>query len=104
MTINLPAPAIFAMYIALAKKQGVPLTRVRGTCQTDILKEYIAQNEYLPAGAVDAARARPHRVLRVRRTPAYPISISGYTSARPAPTRCRSSPSRSPTAAITPSA
>ena len=47
MTINLPAPVVFAMYIALAKKQGGPLTRVRGTCQTDILKEYIAQNEYL---------------------------------------------------------
>ncbi len=47
MTINLPAPVILAMYLALAKKQGVPFKRVRGTCQTDILKEYIAQNEYL---------------------------------------------------------
>ena len=45
MTINLPAPVLFAMYLAIARKQGVPFKRLRGTVQNDILKEYIAQNE-----------------------------------------------------------
>lgn len=47
MTINSPAPIIWAMYIATAEKQGVSLDRLRGTTQNDILKEYIAQKEYI---------------------------------------------------------
>ncbi|MAF27445.1 MAG: methylmalonyl-CoA mutase family protein [Gemmatimonadota bacterium] len=47
MTINGPAAIIWAMYIVAAKKQGADPARLRGTLQNDILKEYIAQKEYL---------------------------------------------------------
>ena len=47
MTINSPAAIIWAMYIATAEKQGVPMDQLRGTIQNDILKEYIAQKEYI---------------------------------------------------------
>ena len=47
MTINSPAMILLAFYIAIAEKQGVPLDQVRGTIQNDILKEYIAQKEYI---------------------------------------------------------
>jgi methylmalonyl-CoA mutase N-terminal domain/subunit len=47
MTINSPAPVLLAMYLAVAEKQGVPSDRVGGTLQNDILKEYIAQKEYI---------------------------------------------------------
>jgi len=47
MTINSPAAVIWAMYIAAAEKRGIPMERLGGTIQNDILKEYIAQNEYL---------------------------------------------------------
>lgn len=47
MTINSPAAVIWAMYIATAEKQGVPSDQLRGTIQNDILKEYIAQKEYI---------------------------------------------------------
>ncbi len=47
MTINATAPILLAMYVALAKRQGVPLERVGGTTQNDILKEYIARGTYI---------------------------------------------------------
>ena len=47
MTINSPAAIVWAMYIAAAEKQGVPPDQLRGTTQNDILKEYIAQKEYI---------------------------------------------------------
>jgi len=47
MTINSPAAIIWAMYIAAAEKQGVPMRKLGGTIQNDILKEYIAQKEYI---------------------------------------------------------
>lgn len=47
MTINGPAIVILAMYYAVAERQGVPREKVRGTLQNDILKEYIAQKEWL---------------------------------------------------------
>jgi methylmalonyl-CoA mutase N-terminal domain/subunit len=47
MTINSPAAVIWAMYIAAAEKQGVRQEQLRGTIQNDILKEYIAQKEYI---------------------------------------------------------
>lgn len=47
MTINSPAAIIWAMYIAAAEKQGVHPDQLRGTLQNDILKEYIAQKEYI---------------------------------------------------------
>ena len=47
MTINGPAAMIFAMYLAVAEKQGVPFHKVGGTIQNDILKEYIAQHSWI---------------------------------------------------------
>jgi methylmalonyl-CoA mutase N-terminal domain/subunit len=47
MTINSPAAMIFAFYLAVAEKQNVDLKKLRGTLQNDILKEYIAQKEYI---------------------------------------------------------
>lgn len=79
MTVNLPAPVLLAMYLAVAKRQGVPFRRLRGTCQTDILKEYIAQNEYLypPEGSMRLVLDLiEYCVKEVPRF--YPISISGY--------------------------
>ncbi len=47
MTINSPAPVIWAMYIAAAEKRGVSRSRLAGTLQNDILKEFIAQKEFI---------------------------------------------------------
>jgi methylmalonyl-CoA mutase, N-terminal domain len=47
MTINSTAPVVLAMYIALAKKQGVDLKQLDGTIQNDILKEYVARGTYI---------------------------------------------------------
>jgi methylmalonyl-CoA mutase N-terminal domain/subunit len=79
MTINGPAAVIFAMYLALAEKRGIPLDRLGGTIQNDILKEYIAQKEWL-------FPPEPH-IQMIVDTIAYcashvpkwhPISVSGY--------------------------
>ena len=79
MTINSPAAIIWAMYLALAEKQGASLNQISGTIQNDILKEYIAQNEYI---------FPPHPSMRLvtdtvefgtKHVPRWnPISISGY--------------------------
>ncbi|MGL6105413.1 acyl-CoA mutase large subunit family protein [Romboutsia sp.] len=47
MTINAPAAVLLAMYIAVAKKQGVSADKLRGTIQNDILKEYVARGTYI---------------------------------------------------------
>ena len=47
MTINAPAAILLAMYIAVAKKQGIEIGQLRGTIQNDILKEYIARGTYI---------------------------------------------------------
>ena len=47
MTINAPASVLLAMYIAVAEKQGVPSTELKGTIQNDILKEYAARGTYI---------------------------------------------------------
>ncbi len=47
MTINSPAAVIWAMYIAMAEKRGIPMEALGGTTQNDILKEYIAQKEFI---------------------------------------------------------
>ncbi len=47
MTINAPAAILLAMYIAVAKKQGVEIRQLRGTIQNDILKEYVARGTYI---------------------------------------------------------
>jgi len=79
MTINLPAPVMLAMYIAVAEKQNVPLKRVRGTLQLDILKEYIAQNEYIFPPEPSLRLVLDTIEFCVKELPRYyPISISGY--------------------------
>lgn len=47
MTINAPAAILLAMYMAVAEKQGVPLDKISGTIQNDILKEYVARGTYI---------------------------------------------------------
>ena len=47
MTINAPAAILLAFYVAVAKKQGVPVNKLRGTIQNDILKEYVARGTYI---------------------------------------------------------
>lgn len=47
MTINAPAAVLLAMYVAVAEKQGVPMEKLRGTIQNDILKEYVARGTYI---------------------------------------------------------
>lgn len=47
MTINSSASMVLAMYLAVAEKQGIPFDKIRGTLQNDILKEYIAQKEFI---------------------------------------------------------
>src|SRR5207237_2891353 len=47
MTINSPAAVIWAMYLAVAEKQGADWRKISGTLQNDILKEYIAKKEYI---------------------------------------------------------
>lgn len=79
MTINGPAAILLAMYLAVADKQGVPYSQVRGTLQNDILKEYIAQKEWLfpPKPSVelvvDTIEFCTHHVPQWNT-----VSISGY--------------------------
>src|SRR5438309_7647751 len=79
MTINSPAPILFAMYLAVAEKKGIGREHLGGTIQNDILKEYIAQKEYLfppqPSMrlAVDVIEYCTENVPRW-----HPVSISGY--------------------------
>ncbi|PIP83462.1 MAG: methylmalonyl-CoA mutase [Elusimicrobia bacterium CG_4_9_14_3_um_filter_62_55] len=79
MTINLPAPILLAMYLSVADQQGVPYKRVRGTLQLDILKEYIAQNEYLYPPEPSMRLVLDTIEFCTKEVPRYyPISISGY--------------------------
>ena len=79
MTINAPAAIIWAMYIAVAEKQGVSPDRLGGTIQNDILKEYIAQNEYIFPPNPSMRLVVDTVEFATRRLPRWnPISISGY--------------------------
>ncbi|HNX20676.1 MAG TPA: methylmalonyl-CoA mutase family protein, partial [Acidobacteriota bacterium] len=79
MTINGPAAAIFAMYLALAERRRVPFDRLRGTLQNDVLKEFIAQKEYLYPPAPSVRLAFDVVEFCAREAPLWnPISISGY--------------------------
>jgi methylmalonyl-CoA mutase, N-terminal domain len=79
MTISGPAVPIFCMYLVAAERQGADISRLNGTLQTDIFKEYIAQKEWL-------FPPEPHLRLIgdlmdycAERIPAYkPLSVSGY--------------------------
>jgi methylmalonyl-CoA mutase N-terminal domain/subunit len=79
MTINGPAAMLLAFYVCVAEQQGVPRAELRGTIQTDILKEYIAQKEWIfpPEPSMrlvtDMVEFCAHELPRW-----HPISISGY--------------------------
>jgi methylmalonyl-CoA mutase N-terminal domain/subunit len=79
MTINSPAAAIWAMYIAAAEKQGVPMAKLGGTLQNDILKEYIAQKEFLFPPEPSLRLVIDTIEFGTRNMPRWnTISISGY--------------------------
>jgi methylmalonyl-CoA mutase N-terminal domain/subunit len=79
MTINSPAAMIFAFYLAVAKKQGVPFEKLRGTLQNDILKEYIAQKEYIYPPNPSMRIITDMVEFCTTETPQWnPISVSGY--------------------------
>ncbi len=79
MTINSPAAVIWAMYIATAEKQGVRQDQLRGTIQNDILKEYIAQKEYIFPPEPSMRLVVDTIEFGTRSLPEWnTISISGY--------------------------
>src|SRR6266498_1871010 len=79
MTINSPAAVLWAMYLAVAEQQGVDWARRSGTLQNDILKEYIAQKEYLFPPRPSMRLVTDTIEFGARHTPRFnPISISGY--------------------------
>jgi methylmalonyl-CoA mutase, N-terminal domain len=79
MTINSPAAVLWAMYLAVAEQQGVDWSRVSGTLQNDILKEYIAQKEYIFPPRPSIRLVTDTIEFAARHTPRFnPISISGY--------------------------
>ena len=79
MTINSPAAVLWAMYLAVAEQQGVDWKAVSGTLQNDILKEYIAQKEYIFPPRPSMRLVTDTIEFGARHTPRFnPISISGY--------------------------
>ncbi|MCP4420329.1 MAG: methylmalonyl-CoA mutase family protein [Chloroflexi bacterium] len=79
MTINSPAAIIWAMYIVTAEKQGVPMEKLRGTLQNDILKEYIAQKEYIFPPEPSMRLVTDTVEFGTKHMPQWnTISISGY--------------------------
>jgi methylmalonyl-CoA mutase N-terminal domain/subunit len=79
MTINSPAAVIWAMYIAAAEKQGYPRAQLGGTIQNDILKEYIAQNEFIFPPEPAMRLVTDTIEFGTREMPLWnTISISGY--------------------------
>jgi methylmalonyl-CoA mutase N-terminal domain/subunit len=79
MTINSPASILLAMYLAVAEKQKVPFKQVRGTLQNDILKEYIAQKEYIFPPRPSVRLITDMMAYCTEHVPQYnTISISGY--------------------------
>src|ERR1035437_1061353 len=79
MTINSPAAIVWAMYLAVAEKQGADWKTLGGTLQNDILKEYIAQKEYIYPPKPSMRLVIDTFEFGARHTPKFnPISISGY--------------------------
>ncbi|MCL6565307.1 MAG: methylmalonyl-CoA mutase family protein [Acidobacteriia bacterium] len=79
MTINSPAAVLWAMYLAVAEKQGVDWKRLGGTIQNDILKEYIAQKEYIYPPEPSMRLVIDTFEFGIKHTPKWNvISISGY--------------------------
>jgi methylmalonyl-CoA mutase N-terminal domain/subunit len=79
MTINSPAAILLAYYACVGEEQGVPMRDLRGTIQTDILKEYIAQKEYIFPPEPSMRLVTDMVEFCAREMPKWhPISISGY--------------------------
>ena len=79
MTINAPAAVLWAMYLVVAENQGADWTKLSGTLQNDILKEYIAQKEYIYPPGPSMRLVTDTIEFGARHTPKFnPISISGY--------------------------
>jgi methylmalonyl-CoA mutase, N-terminal domain len=79
MTINAPATVLTCMYAGVAKKQGVPMAKLRGTVQADMLKEYIAQKEWVYPPEAHLRLVRDLMVFCTKEMPLWNyISISGY--------------------------
>jgi len=79
MTINSTAPQVLAMYFALAEKQGVPLSKVAGTVQNDILKEYVARGTYIYPPEASMRLAVDIIEYCQKNAPRFnAISVSGY--------------------------
>ena len=79
MTINSPAAMLLAFYICVAEEQGVSRDELRGTIQTDILKEYIAQKEYIFPPEPSMRLVTDMVEFCTREMPLWhPISVSGY--------------------------
>jgi len=79
MTISGPAVAVFCMYVVAAERQGADTSKLNGTLQTDIFKEYIAQKEWIypPQGHLKLIGDLMEYVAHA--APAYkPLSVSGY--------------------------
>ncbi len=79
MTINAPAAILLAFYVAVANEQGVPLDKLRGTLQNDILKEFHAQNEYVFPPVPSVQLVIDTIEFCAERMPQWnPVSVSGY--------------------------
>ena len=79
MTINSPASIIWAMYLVVAEQQGVSWQKISGTLQNDILKEYIAQKEYIYPPRPSMRLVTDSIEFAANHVPRFnPISISGY--------------------------
>jgi methylmalonyl-CoA mutase, N-terminal domain len=79
MTVNCSASAILAMYFAVAEKQGVPLERVGGTIQNDMLKEFIAQREWISPPEPSVRIVADMIEFTTKNAPRWhAVSISGY--------------------------
>jgi methylmalonyl-CoA mutase N-terminal domain/subunit len=79
MTINSPAAILYAMYIAVGEKEGLKPAQLGGTLQNDILKEYIAQKEYIFPPEPSMRLVVDTIVFAARQMPRWnPVSISGY--------------------------
>jgi methylmalonyl-CoA mutase N-terminal domain/subunit len=79
MTINSPASIIWAMYLVVAEQQGMAWSKVSGTLQNDILKEYIAQKEYIYPPRPSMRLVTDSIEFATKHVPRFnPISISGY--------------------------
>ena len=79
MTINSPAPVVWALFIATAEKRGIPRAQLAGTLQNDILKEYIAQNEFLYPPAESMRLVTDTIEFASKEMPLWnPVSVSGY--------------------------